>query len=411
MKKIRNFIVFAAAILLAVTACAGKKTYPKAPAYEGSPDKEFPIVASYAFYPPFITEQQFAWAREAGFNIIRKSLDDAQIDSCLTLAARNNMFVMVAPWYIRDVNKIPALVKKYGKNPNVWGYAVADEPLPSQFEDLGKVMGKIAELDPQKNGYINLLPSMSPDRLDAKSYKAYVEEYIETVNPPFLSFDCYPVRTGNNGQVYVDNAYFESLEDISAMSKASGRSFWSYVLCVKHWKYPTPKEAYIRFSVFSALAYGAQGLNYFTYLMPDFDKGKGEFADAPINWKGERTATWYMVKNVNSEVHRLADVFLGAEMQSVGFTGGAVPPGSNKLKKLPAAVKKIESDGAGLLVSVLKNGSREFLMIVNRDVTRSQNVTMTCTKTLTRLTGEGAQRPYNSTGFNLEPGGYAIFSL
>lgn len=410
MKKInyRWLITLIAILFIATTACARKKSYPKAPAYHGSVNNEFPIVASYAFYKPFMTDIQFAWVREAGFNILRKSLGYDEIDLCLKLAAKHDIYVMVAPWDIKESSKTAGIVTRYKNRPNVWGYAVADEPNASQFGSLRPVMSQIAKLDPEKNGYINLLPEMGARSLLAKNYETYLDEYITEVNPPFLSFDSYPIRMDKNRQYYIAENYFNTIEKVAAAAKDSSRPFWSYVLSNQHAFYPAPKEEHIRFQVFMALAYGAQGLNYFTYLMPDYDKGKNEFSAAPIDWNGNRTATWYMVKNVNNEVHALKDVFLGAEVEMIGHTG-RVDNGATKLKKLPATLNKLESKGEGLIVSELKNGNRRYILIVNKELNKSVPVVMTSKKVLTQIFGNGERKQYNSEGFTLTPGGYALF--
>lgn len=405
----RLIFTFSIIILSGLSACAKTDRYPVPPPYRSLGNGEFPIVASYAFYQPFINDQQFEWVKEAGFNILRKSLNYDEIDKCLKLAAKHDVYVMVAPWDINDPDKTADIVARYKDCQNVWGYAVADEPNASQFSNLRIVMNQIAKLDSGRNGYINLLPDLSEKSLQAKNYENYLEEYITEVNPPFLSFDSYPVRMDKKDHYYIVEDYFKTIEKVAAAARDSSRPFWSYILSNQHAFYPAPKEDLIRFQVFMALAYGAQGLNYFTYLMPDFDKGKNEFSVAPIDWNGNRTETWYMVKNVNNEVQALRDVFLGAEVEMIGHTGRTTI-GASKLKKLPMIIKKLKSKGEGLIVSELKNGSNRYVLIVNKELNDSVPVIMHSKKVLTRIFGNGARKPYHSEGFTLPPGGYALFA-
>ena len=44
-------------------------------------------------------------------------------------------------------------------------------------------------------------------------------------------------------------------------------------MATKHWKYPHPTLATLRLQMFSDLAYGAQGLQYFTYWTPVNSEG------------------------------------------------------------------------------------------------------------------------------------------
>lgn len=398
-------------LLAVVPACAVKPSFPDPPRYNRLPADEIPIVATYAFYPPFITEQQFEWVKEAGFNVLNKMLHVEEMDSCLKLAERYGLYFTVAPWSIMNLSKIPSVVERYKGNPWIWGYRIADEPNASAFPKLRAVVDEIESLDPGQNVFINLYPAVGKDLLGARNYKTYLEEYVRVVNPPFISFDIYPVRRRGNGSVYVDYGCYATYEDIARVARESNRPFWSYVLSNSHAFYPTPEEAYIRFQVFTALGYGAQGIAYFTYLSPDFDKGKGEFTDSPIDAEGNRTATWYMVRNVNREVLQLSPVFLGAVTVEVSHTGPRIPKGTKRFRKAPAPFIGIESFGEGLMVSHFRNGSREYLMLVNRDVNEPQRVRLNVSRSVTRLYGDGKERPDTTGVISIERGGYALFRL
>lgn len=402
-------LVFALSAL-ANSACARKKEYPKAPEYTRLPNGEFPIAASYAFYDPYITPQQFQWVREAGFNILRKILGPADIDRTLPLAAANDLYVMVSTGGLTDTARIPGIVEKYKDNPTVWGYNVADEPGASQFRHLGVIMRELERLDPGKNGFINLLPAVGKKGLQAKNYKTYVEDYVTTVNPPFISFDCYPVCVDGEGRNYIGGIYYKTIEEVARVARESNRPFWSYILSVKHAFYSRPTEEFIRFQVFTSLGYGAQGIIYFTYLMPDFDKGKGEFSDAPIDWDGNRTKTWYSVRDVNCEVHNLSHVFLGSEVVSVAHAGKSLPDGVTRLKKLPEPFRNLEVSGPGVMVSHLVNGEDSYLLVVNRDLDNQQRIYLSHNEPVTRLFGDGTTQTVGGSDFTLEPAGYLLLS-
>ena len=402
--------------LLAVTltvpaACSKKREYPAAPAYRPLPNGEFPIVASYAFYPPYINDRQFEWVKEAGFNVIRKFLSPSETDSVLKYASRHGLYVTVAPWNIRDAANAPGIVRRYKGNPTVWGYSVADEPRASAFGKLAEVMAALDTLDPANNGFINLLPTLGNKTLEADDYEDYVTRFVEEVNPPFLSVDHYPVVTDKQGRPYVHEPFYETMETISKVARESGRPFWSYIQSEKHGWYPAPSLPFLRFQVFSALGYGAQGLSYFTYLAPDFDKGKGEFTLSPIDAEGRRTPTWYMVRQVNSEVQALSDVFLGAEVVSVGHTGNR-PDATSKVKNLPAPFRKIDSKGVGVMVSHLRNGGSDYVLVVNRDINAPQQVDIRLEgKPVTRIDGSGATSAFGGGKVEIEPGSYLLFKI
>ena len=403
-------VIFAVALAGVSTACARKKQYPEPPAYHRLPSGEFPIIASYAFYTPYITPQQFEWVKEAGFNVIRQSLNPAQIDSCLDLAAKNDLYLLVSPWNMQEVDKIKSITERFSGHPNTWGYRIADEPNISQFPHLKEVVDTLMKYDAGHNGFINLFADAGEKHLGVKSYKKYVEDYVTTVNPAFLSFDFYPVRNNKKGQPYVEYGYYASIETIARVARESNRPFWSYILSNRHWFYPKPTEGFIRFQVFMALGYGAQGVIYYTYLMPDFDKEKREYSDAPIGWDGKRTDTWNMVRNVNREVQNLSHVFLGAEALDVRHAG-KIPEGTKPLSRLPAPFRIIDCSGDGVLVSRLKNGENEYLLIVNHDAIHPQNIYLSRTRPVVRIYGDGSEKEEVGPHVALSAGGYALYKL
>lgn len=395
--------------LMAAAACAGKKDYPEAPEYVPHPKGEFPITATYAFSQPLICDEQFELVKEAGFNTIGQLLSPADLDSCLVLAEKHDINVTAVPWGIRDLSTVRERASRYKDNPMVWGFAMWDEPDASQFDFLRQLNDSLTSEAPRQNGFFNLLPAVGAKQLGAPDYRTYVEDFVRTVNPPYLSLDIYPVKLDGDDRIFVDPVLYKTMEVIRDVARDSGRPFWSYILSNKHWRYPKPTEENIRFQVFTALGYGAQGLRYFTYCMPDFDKEAHEFSEAPIDWDGNRTDTWYMVRNVNKEVQNLADVFLGAEVLNVTQTGARIPEGTRRATRLPLPFRGIESFGEGVMVSHLKNGDHQYLLLVNRDVENNQRVRLSRTRPVTRLYGNGTQKQDNSSSLTLEPGGYALF--
>lgn len=396
-------------LMLATSACAENQEYPAPPPYSPHPSGEFPIIASYAFSLPLMNDTQFQWVKEAGFNTISQLLPPAELDSCLILAGKYGLQVVACPYGNKDKGKIPGLLARYKDNPNVWGFSLADEPDASKFDELGDLGKFINGLAPDMNFAINLLPDVGSKQLGASSYKDYVSQYVKRVNPPYICYDIYPVKQKKNGEIYVDPKLYTTIETIAYIAAESKRPFISYLLSNKHGIYPAPKEEYIRFQAFVALAYGAQGLKYYTYCMPDFDKNTGEYSLSPIDWNGKRTPTWNMVRTVNREVKNLEKVFLGAKVDDVSHTGIVIPEGTKKLRMLPSPFDVIDSDGEGLIVSQLSNGGKRYLVIVNRSVEKSQKVYLGRTRPVKRLYGDGKAKMEKNPRFTLSPGGYAVF--
>lgn len=413
MKRIRIALAIVACSIIFTGAIsfAQKADYPAPPPYVAHPSGRLPLMASYAFMPPLINQQQMEWVKEAGFNTIGQNLPVKDVDSLLSLASRNGVALRTSVYGFQDSVKMRMIVDRYRDQPFFWAYCGQDEPSAGEFGKVAALQRQFLRLDPPQMLSLNLLPAVGAKQLGAPDYRTYVEEFVKTVNPAFIMFDIYPVKRDKKGNIYVDDCLYRSLDVISDVSKESDRPFWQYVLCTQHWNYPKATREYLRFQVFTSLSYGAQGIAYFTYSMPDFDKGKGEFSNAPIDWDGNRTDVWYMVRDVNREVRNLEQVFLGAEVVEVSHTGKKIPEGTRRLKTLPAPFRMIETNGEGVQVSHLKNGGKDYLVVINRDVTHSQNVRLSRSRPVMRLYGDGKRKKDSGPNFKLGPGGYAIFEF
>lgn len=248
--------------------------------------------------------------------------------------------------------------KQLMDHPGLAGYYIRDEPPASLFDSLAEQIKKIRSVDRTHLVYVNLLPDYATaDQLGVPSYQQYVDRFVATVPSSFLSFDYYPIQ-GNS----VRPSWYSNLGVIADAARKADKPFWAFALSVKHFGYPAATAENLREEVYSDLAYGAQGIEYFTYWHPG---GLGA-SDAPIDEKGNRTATYDRVKQMNAEIRALSPVFLGSHVVSLGHTGAHIPSGTTPYHQAsPVALLKTEGDGA--IVSILARDNRRFLVIVNRD--------------------------------------------
>ena len=148
---------------------------------------------------------------------------------------------------------------------------------------------------------------------------------------------------------------------------------------------------------------------FFTYWNPGGTTWN--FHTAPISMDGRRTHVYYLVKDLNQEIQHLARIFLGAQAVSVAHTGPSIPKGTKPLTVLPAPFRSIEASGPGVLVSHLRNGDNDYLMVINRDLLHPQQVTVGKLAALHRVlpTGRSVREGRRPTTANLQPGDYLLY--
>ena len=176
---------------------------------------------------------------------------------------------------------------------------------------------------------------------------------------------------------------------------------YAFALATSHGRYPVPTKAHLRLQMYSNLAYGAQLLQYFRYR-----------AVAP--W-AKRSALFELIREMNQEIQARADVFLGAEVRGVWHTGAQIPIGTRQLnpKALPAFVKSFSTPKhSTVLVSWLKNGGRDYIVVVNRDPNYEMSFTAKFApgSELVRRDGTRVRADAYEDLFWLEPGDVAIFA-
>lgn len=296
-------------------------------------------------------------------------------------------------------------VNRLKGHPALAGYFLRDEPDATAFPPLAKWAGQIRSADPDHIVYINLLPNYATtDQLHTASYAEYVDRFAKTVPTTFLSFDFYPI-VGTS----VRPSWYENLEVISAAARKADKPFWAFALSLRHYGYPAATIENLREEVYSNLAYGAQGIQYFTYWQPtSFACG-----DSPIDANGKRTAVYDVVKRMNAEVRAISPVFEGAKVVSVGHTGEHLPAGTRAFEAA-APIKSVHTEGTGAIVSRLSNGPRQFLVIVNRDFEHPMPTTVTFDGSIPidRVDKEGQLHPINGASLesHVDAGDALIFS-
>jgi hypothetical protein len=306
-----------------------------------------------------------------------------------------------------------AAVRRFKDHPGNGGYYLHDEPGASLFPKLAAWTKRIQSVDNVNPCYVNLLPTYgNPGMWGTPDYPKYVERFMAEVPTPMLSYDHYPIhREGKDASGdRVRGDFYYNLEVCSAAARKTGRPLWAFVLATAHNPYPIAEVSHMRLQAFSDLAYGAQAIQYFTYWTPK--STTWNFHQGPIEADGARTPTYDRVKQVNAEIQALRGAFIGSKLVSVGHTGAAIPTGTSRFSPV-APVTSLETEGTGAVVSLLENGKRRFLVVVNRDLHKPMplNVSFEAAAGVKRAGRDGSLTPLGDAGHAapVEPGDVAVF--
>ena len=262
------------------------------------------------------------------------------------------------------------LKKEIGGNPAALGFFLSDEPDAPSMPALGKMAAMLREAMPGKWPYVNLYPyRVSPSRLGTSDYDSYVRMLVKTLGQPFLSYDNYSLV---NGEML--DYFYTNLEIFRRLGLETSTPFWNCILANAHFNYMEPSDATFHLQVYSTMAYGGRGIQYFTYFAPEI----GNYRLAAVDQFGNRTPTWDMLRRVNNEIHALAPTLI--RLRSTGvFHYPDVPEqgqplaASKLIQSVEMTQRLVRPPAAGrFLIGEFEDTSRRpYFLIVNKDLRNS----------------------------------------
>lgn len=269
--------------------------------------------------------------------------------------------------------KLNKIIKPEDRDSIVQIY-IQDEPTS---DDIPRVsaFSKACQEIVGKSPYINYFPTSSEDEhFGNLTREEYYDQMADACNLDSLSYDCYAL--------YEDGGFneFRFYENIELMRKTAIKHklpWTNIILSVGHFNYSLPDDYSINVQAWSTLAYGANGLSYFTFLTPL----SGNYRGGAYDKFGNRTPLWYVIRNMNFCIHNLMPYYKNLSSVNV-FHIGNVPKGCNDIKSakviksINPLVKKLNDSRiknqkkikANIVVGefVGKDG-KEYAIIVNKD--------------------------------------------
>jgi hypothetical protein len=250
--------------------------------------------------PPFDAraDDRYREMADAGFNLVLAGFSGVSPEALRKILHKHGLKALLWP-----KGDDPA---QWPNGPDIWGYALKDEPNAAEFPSLGQRVAAIRQKQPGKLAYINLVPDYAnAAQLGTATYEEHLARFIKEVRVDVLSMDHYPIfhpdRDGREG-------YCRNLEAMRKHSLAAGIPFWNFFNIMPYGPHTDPTESQVRWQVSASIAYGAKGVLYFCYYTP----GGGEFpkGGAIIARDDVRTRHYDQAKRLNAELRNLGPTMM-----------------------------------------------------------------------------------------------------
>ncbi len=323
----------------------------------GSYAQEMPIIGYMGVPQTESTVERYREMKECGFNT-NLAIFNGEKEVVQALQAAEAVGMKLIPYsnayFVHPETSVPDT----DGMTSLMAYLVFDEPYVKDFQTVRERMQGIEKAGATKPCYINLHPYYTLSlfqEMGLPSYDAYLKDCVSELNLPFISFDHYPIVNGA-----IRATWFDNLQMVRDESLKTGKPFWAFVLCTPHLVYTEPTLAQLRLQINVNLAYGAQAIQYYTYWQPT--DPNVDYHDAPIDNKGNKTATYDKVKQVNEELKQVAPLFYQGEITRVEHT--------NRLFQ-SATITSSEGAVGSLLTT---HDGKKYIVLVNKSLKDNMTV-------------------------------------
>lgn len=273
---------------------------------------------------------------EVGFEVVMSKSD--KLDICAKHGLKS---------ILTDAS--PDVVARVKDHPAVWGYFVRDEPWNAEeYKWCADKMAEIRKVDDTKPLYINL----------GGAFEEHTE-FLDIVKPQYLSFDFYQwwwwKQYGRN--------HFPRLESYRKAALAHDLPLFCWVEANADPRYEwgeagagylNDNAAKLRHSVYTNLAYGAKGIQWFT---------AGLAVSRNADGKVVKSMSGQDIAIINKELRALGPILLKLACTEV-FHTSPVPP---NCRLLPMTYW-VTTDTPDVVIGIFRGAdSLTYVMVVNRD--------------------------------------------
>lgn len=299
----------------------------------------------------------------------------------------------------------------------VIGYYVWDEPYHD--EDLAEARRQIDLLlheNPSAIAFACAIPSYnSLYTWKNGEFPAYLRRFANTIEPPALSLDYYPVGNGKDyteeGQL--DNSLFWcDLEMMRKVCREKKMPLWFYYqafdrFSTEHFVFPMA-----RMMMHAALLYGAKGLQNFT-------------APSSITYSDGRKGRYFdEIKEINAEMKKLGNTLMALDSKFV-FHSKDLLPGCTYEEGLTDDISDSKVIADKELPNRVSVGELEdeygnlYLLVLNRDYHKAQSFDISFKETsriyeVSKKNGRQYvldENGCNKLSFNLAPGDAVLYRV
>ena len=397
-------------------------------------------------FPEYVTDDYFKMIADSGVNVaILEALDyvayPGLVKKALTLGEKYGIAIYVADSELLELasadvadetkkQNIETRIAEYSIYESFAGIYLVDEPgtdsfqsssnsgLVSKYETLAGILDELHIYT-----YVNMFPIVESTNFwdwisgstDKTNYSSYVSEVNTTLKPVALMWDMYPfaIEEGKDSLSVNTSDYFWNMAEIRRQAQLNNKPFWAYIQAGANFsdtytspyfntKVYAPDEGQFNWNLNTSLAFGAQGIQYFELIQPDYFAWAGA-SEADGMWDfnrngligafGNRTQWYDYAQAANTHVGAIDGVLMDSystQIIALGDAATATEDLTNMGVTTSATYEELQSvtDGADVLIGCFDYKGKTALYVVNYNYNAEQNdivLTFNGTQSITKI--------------------------
>lgn len=296
--------------------------------------------------------------------------------------------------YEMTTTKVGQQVASWAQYDSFAGMFLVDEPSTAYYQagftdryiENYKAVAEVLHEDLDVVSYGSLWPLMQMSNLEI--YEQYVKEWCDTINPKFLMWDEYPFEANYGGDM---TCFVTALSIISRNAKENNIPFWLFIQAgdqfysggqkaiTPYW----PNEAQFNWSVNTGLAFGAQGLSYYSLMevagsAVDENEAIDPYRSGLIGAYGNKTMWYHYAKNINKHIAAIDHVLMNSVHKGVIVSGKEAKSNTKQASCILKGEKfqELQAVDGDALVGCFNYNGKTALYVTNYSRTMAQYITL-----------------------------------
>lgn len=360
--------------------------------------------------PNYLTDEVYQDLADAGINLIAQAYNggsEENIQKSLDLGEKYGIGILIPNLISQEDMEqkqtvdFAAELAQYSRHSAYCGVHLVDEPGCMSYYSEGAgggLMEDWAERSTLLNqdldtfSYTNLLRCY--DSSQKANYERYLQQYFETMAPEVLSYDYYAWDWVPYG---ASQLYFWNLAICREYAQKYQVPLWTYHQAGGNWydidggfndtyENYRPSEGQFNWTVNTNLAFGVQGITYFTLIQPmiysvhDTKDGQPNFEQMGLlGGVGNKNRWWYYAQNLNKQIAAIDDVLMNSVNKGILASGSAKKACADTRDALieGTAWRELASVDGDTLVGCFNYQGKTALYVVNFDYEYAQKINLT----------------------------------